>query len=150
MGSRASVARRLPFGPSTFDAAIAVEVFEHLAPGAVDAACAEVRRVLRPGGTFVVVNKNVYSLNARRRWLPSVAVKWIDERRGRWMYPHRGMVRERWFRPGGLRRRLERRFAEVRVVHLLSRVEAGRFPFQQVPAARLFAAWTARTPGGLA
>ena len=30
-------ARRLPFGPSSFDAAIAVEVFEHLAPRAVDA-----------------------------------------------------------------------------------------------------------------
>ncbi len=143
-------ARRLPFGPSSFDAAIAVEVLEHLAPCAIDEVCAEVRRVLRPGGTFVVVDKNVYSLSAQRRWLPSVVVKWIDQRRGRWMYPHRGPVRERWFRPGGLRRRLERWFAEVRVVHLLSVAEAGRFPFQQVPAARLFAAWTARKAGGLA
>jgi 2-polyprenyl-6-hydroxyphenyl methylase/3-demethylubiquinone-9 3-methyltransferase len=139
---------RLPFGPSSFDAAIAVEVFQHLAPGAVDSACAEVRRVLRPGGTFVVVDKNLYSLNAQRRWLPSLAVKWLDQRRGRWMYPHRGPLLERWFRPGGLRRRLERRFTEVRVVRLISGAEAGRFPFQQVPATRLFAMWTARKPGG--
>ncbi len=75
-------ARRLPFRPSSFDAAIAVEVFEHLAPQAVDDVCAEVQRVLRPGGTFVVVDKNLYSLNAQRPWLPSVTVKWIDERRG--------------------------------------------------------------------
>ena len=39
--------------------AIAVEVFEHLAPQALDDVCGEVRRVLRPGGTFVVVDKNV-------------------------------------------------------------------------------------------
>jgi 2-polyprenyl-6-hydroxyphenyl methylase/3-demethylubiquinone-9 3-methyltransferase len=143
-------ARRLPFGPSTFDAAIAVEVFEHLSPAAIDAVCGEVHRILRPGATFIVVDKNVYSFSARRRWLPSVAVKWIDERRGLWMYPHRGPVRERWFRPGGLRRRLERWFADVRVSYLLSGPEAGRFPFQQVPAARLFAAWIARKAGGLA
>src|SRR5439155_18888468 len=87
-------ARRLPFESARFDRVVAVEVFEHLAPRAVDAVCGEVRRVLRPGGTFVLVDKNVYSLSARRPWLPSVAVKWIDERRGRWMYSHREPVRE--------------------------------------------------------
>ncbi len=143
-------ARRLPFRPSSFDGVIAVEIFEHLAPRAVDDVCAEVRRVLRPGGTFVVVNKNLYSLNAQRPWLPSVAVKWIDERRGRWMYPHGGPVRERWFRPAGLRHRLRRWFAEVRIVHVLSRREAGRFPFEQIPAARLLVLWAARVPGAIA
>jgi SAM-dependent methyltransferase len=143
-------ARRLPFRPSSFDAVIAVEIFEHLAPRAVDDVCAEVRRVLRPGGTFVVVDKNLYSLNARRPWLPSVTVKWIDERRGRWMYPHGGPVRERWFRPAGLRRRLTRWFADVRIVHVLSKLEAGRFPFEQIPGARLLVLWSARVPGGIA
>jgi SAM-dependent methyltransferase len=143
-------ARRLPFRPSSFDAVIAVEIFEHLAPRAVDDVCAEVRRVLRPGGTFVVVDKNLYSLNARRPWLPSVTVKWIDERCGRWMYPHGGPVRERWFRPAGLRRRLTRWFADVRIVHVLSGLEAGRFPFEQIPGARLLVLWSARVPGGIA
>ena len=46
--------------------------------------------------------------NARRPWLPNLAVKWIDERRGRWMYPAGGPVRERWFWPGAFRRRLRR------------------------------------------
>jgi 2-polyprenyl-6-hydroxyphenyl methylase/3-demethylubiquinone-9 3-methyltransferase len=143
-----ATARRLPFGSASFDRVMAVEVFEHLAPKALDAVCAEVGRVLRPGGTFAIVDKSVFSWNARRPWLPSVALKWIDERRGLWMYPHRGPVRERWFRPGQLKKRLERWFREVRVVHILSRIEAGRFPFQQVPWARLFVLWSARVPGG--
>ena len=67
-------ARRLPSAVASFDAVIAVEVFEHLAPRAVDDVCAEVRRVLVPGGSFVVVDKNLYSLNAQRPWLPSATV----------------------------------------------------------------------------
>ncbi len=143
-------ARRLPFADASFDAAIAVEVFEHLPAGAIDAACGEVRRVLRPGGSFVLVDKNVYALNARRPWLPAVAVKWLDQRRGRWMYPARGPVRERWFRPLAMTRALSRRFADVRARHLLARDEAGRFPFTAIPLSRLFVLWVGRTPGGAA
>jgi len=145
-----ATARRLPFGAASFDRVMAVEVFEHLAPQSLDVVCGEVLRVLRPGGTFVIVDKNACSWNAQRPWLPNVAVKWIDERRGLWMYSHRGPVRERWFRPRQLKRRLGRWFREVRVVHLLSRSEQGRFPFQQVPCARLFVLWSARVPGGSA
>jgi SAM-dependent methyltransferase len=143
-------ARRLPFRDASFDAAIAVEVFEHLEPRAIDDVCDELRRVLRPGGRFVLVDKNVYAMNARRPWLPALAVKWLDQRRGLWMYPAGGPVRERWFRPAGMRRRLARWFPEVRMRHLLSRDEAGRFPFRSVPATRLFVLWAARSPGGSA
>lgn len=144
-------ARRLPFASGSFDAAIAVEVFEHLEPRAIDDACDELRRVLRPGGSFVLVDKSVYALNDRRPWLPAAAVKWIDEHRGRWMYPAGGPVRERWFRPAAMRRRLGRWFPEVRVRHLLARHEAGRFPFSAFPATRLFVLWAARaSQGGVA
>jgi 2-polyprenyl-6-hydroxyphenyl methylase/3-demethylubiquinone-9 3-methyltransferase len=143
-------ARRLPFGAASFDRVMAVEVFEHLAPRAVDQVCDEVRRVLRPGGTFVIVDKNLCSWNAGRPWLPNAAVKWIDERRGLWMYSRRENVRERWFRPGELSRRLGRWFSDVRLVHLLSPAERGRFPFQYIAGTRLFALWTARAPGGSA
>jgi 2-polyprenyl-6-hydroxyphenyl methylase/3-demethylubiquinone-9 3-methyltransferase len=143
-----ATARRLPFRSATFDRVIAVEVFQHLAPRSVDIVCDEVRRVLRPGGIFIIVDKNVCSLNAQRPWLPSVAQKWIDERRGRWMYAPGEPVRERWFRPSQLKSRLRRRFHEVRVTHILSRFEQGRFPFEQVASARLFLLWSARVPGG--
>jgi SAM-dependent methyltransferase len=141
-------ARRLPFAPASFDGVMAVEVFEHLAPGSVDAVCAETRRVLRPGGTLVIVDKNACSWNAQRPWLPGAAVKWIDERRGLWMYSHREKVRERWFRAGELKRRLGRWFSSVRVNYLLSPAERGRFPFQHVPSTRMFVLWSAQAPGG--
>jgi hypothetical protein len=66
------------------------------------------------------------------------------------MYAHGEPVRERWFAPRGLQRRLRRWFADVQVVHVLSRAEEGRFPFQLVPATRLFALWAARAAGGTA
>jgi SAM-dependent methyltransferase len=141
-------ARRLPFCRASFDAVLAVEVFEHLAPEAIDRVCGEVLRVLEPGGTFVVIDKNAWSWNARRPWLPSVAVKWLDERRGLWMYGQGDPVRERWFRPRELKRRLGRSFPLVRVWHLLSRAEMGRFPFQWLPFTRLMVLWAATAPGG--
>lgn len=44
-------AMTLPFADASFDAAVACLVFEHIAD--LDAAIAEVSRVLRPGGTFL-------------------------------------------------------------------------------------------------
>ncbi len=46
-----AAAATLPFAPRAFDAVVACLVFEHIE--AVDAAIAEVARVLRPGGRFV-------------------------------------------------------------------------------------------------
>jgi 2-polyprenyl-6-hydroxyphenyl methylase/3-demethylubiquinone-9 3-methyltransferase len=140
--------RRLPFRSSSFDAVLAVEVLEHIEPRSLAGVLAEARRVLRPGGRFVIVDKNVCSWNAKRPWLPSVVLKWLDERRGFWMYSPRDRVRERWFLPGGLKRRLRRWFCEVRVDHLRSRAEQGRFPFEHLPGTRLFVMWAARAPGG--
>ena len=141
-------ARRLPFGPASFDGVVAVEVFEHLAPASLDQVCREIRRVLRPGGTLVIIDKNACSWNAKRPWLPSVAVKWIDERRGLWMYSHREKVRESWFKAGELRGRLGRWYSTIRVEYLLSPAEQGRFPFEYLPSSRLFVLWTAQVPGG--
>jgi 2-polyprenyl-6-hydroxyphenyl methylase/3-demethylubiquinone-9 3-methyltransferase len=139
-------ARALPFADATFDAVVAVEAFEHM--GNVGDAVAEARRVLRPGGRLIVVDKNAASLNARRPWLPSLVVKRIDERRGLWMYPADGPVRERWFWTHRLGRMLSGHFADVSIDYLLSPAESGRAVFRLLPTARLMACWTAREPGG--
>jgi 2-polyprenyl-6-hydroxyphenyl methylase/3-demethylubiquinone-9 3-methyltransferase len=141
-------ARRVPLAGEAFDAVIAVEVFEHLPAAAIDQVLGEVRRVLRPGGTLAIVDKNAASWNDRRPWLPNLAVKWIDEHRGRWMYPSAGPVRERWFWPEAFARRLARFFSGVAVTYLLGPGEAGQPLFERRPRARLFALWSARRPGG--
>jgi 2-polyprenyl-6-hydroxyphenyl methylase/3-demethylubiquinone-9 3-methyltransferase len=137
-------ARRLPFAAASFDAVIAIEVFEHIA--AVDEVLLEVRRVLRPGGIVAIVDKNAGSWNAFRPWLPNLAAKWIDEQRERWMYPKRSLVRERWFWPWTFRKRLRRFFDNVQTRYLLSPAEADCPLFRHVPALRLFALWSARVP----
>jgi 2-polyprenyl-6-hydroxyphenyl methylase/3-demethylubiquinone-9 3-methyltransferase len=139
-------ARRLPFPDRAFDAVVAVEVFEHL--GAIGTALDEARRVLRPGGRLVLIDKNAGSLNARRPWLPNLAVKWLDERRGLWMYPGRGPVRERWFWPAALRRAIAARFGSAGVEFLLGPEESRRRVFRAFPAARVLTLWTAVAPGG--
>ena len=141
-------ARRLPFASASIDGVVAVEVFEHLPVRAIGEVLREVRRVLRPGGIVAIVDKNAGSWNAQRRWLPNVLVKWIDEERGRWMYPSGGPVRERWFWPHAFAARLRRAFAEVRVEYLLSPSEADCWLFRLVPSARVMTLWSARVPGG--
>jgi 2-polyprenyl-6-hydroxyphenyl methylase/3-demethylubiquinone-9 3-methyltransferase len=103
--------------------------------------------VLRPGGLLAVVDKNAGSWNARRPWLPNLAVKWLDERRGLWMYPAGGPVREHWFWPRAFRRRIEQFFTDARVEHILSAEERASALFRHVPPARLMTLWTARVPG---
>ena len=141
-------ARRLPFARASFDAVLAVEVFEHLAVEAVEHVCREVQRVLVPGGTFVVIDKNACSCDSRRPWLPSVVVKWIDELRGLWMYRPGDSVRERWFRPRELKRRL---LALVSGSARLAPAVCGRSrpaAIRMGSLARLFVLWAAKAPGG--
>ncbi|HEY2155516.1 MAG TPA: class I SAM-dependent methyltransferase [Isosphaeraceae bacterium] len=138
-------ARRLPFASGTFDAVVAVETFQHIRD--VADTIAEARRVLRPGGRLLVVDRNAGALDTRRPWLAGLLVKWIDERRGLWMYPAGGPVQERWFWPRGLARLLAVAFEEVAVELLLSPDEAKRRVFRSVPSTRKMALWTARVPG---
>lgn len=53
-------ALRLPFGDATFDAAVAVQVYEYV--GEVAAALAELYRVLQPGGRAVVIDTDWRSI----------------------------------------------------------------------------------------
>jgi SAM-dependent methyltransferase len=140
--------RRLPFASRSFDAVVAIEVLEHLPAGSVRDVLAEMARVLRPGGLATVIDKNAGALDAARPWLPSLVVKWVDERRGRWMYPAAAPFREQWFWPSRLKSKLEHDFNSVEVAFLLRPEEAASAVFQRWAGARLFTLWTARKPGG--
>lgn len=142
-----AAADRLPFRDAAFDAVIAVEVIEHLA--SLDAMLGEVHRVLRPGGMVVLIDKNRLALDAAVPVVPALARKWLDERRGRWMYPPDAPARERWFGTRRLARQLALRFETVHTEHLLRPEEASRAVFRHVPGARLFTLWSARRRGEL-
>jgi SAM-dependent methyltransferase len=57
-GVRATLAqgdvRKMPFPDTRFDCVVAFSIFEHVKGEALDAGLAEVARVLRPGGTFLI------------------------------------------------------------------------------------------------
>ena len=63
----ADVDEPLPFDDRSFDVAVAGELLEHVR--FPDRLVAEVRRVLRPGGTLVGSVPNVYRLKSRLRFL---------------------------------------------------------------------------------
>ena len=134
-------ARRLPFRAEAFDAVIAVEVFEHLLD--LSEAIREARRVLRPGGSILIVDKNLGSIDTQRLGVPKLLLKWVDEFRGRWMYPLGGPVRERWFWPAALRKELARSFDQVAVDYLLHPDEASKWVFRSLPFLRWMTLWTA-------
>jgi SAM-dependent methyltransferase len=96
-------AAQLPFADGSFDAALCVEVLEHLFAPAD--AVAEIRRVLRPGGTLVASTPNAayWRLRAdllRGVWNPHGDERAIDEP---WRDPH-----IRFFTPASLERMLRR------------------------------------------
>jgi SAM-dependent methyltransferase len=54
-------ARRIPYDDAQFDFVTAVCVYHHVPPAERAALTAEVRRVLRPGGVFAIIEHNPYN-----------------------------------------------------------------------------------------
>ena len=87
----------LPHESGTFDVVFAGEVIEHIVD--TDAFLAEVARVLKPGGAFVLTTPNLASFENRVRLLLGIYPIWVDHRLG-------GMGHVRAYTPGVLRRQL--------------------------------------------
>jgi SAM-dependent methyltransferase len=135
----------LPFASATFDAVYCIEVLEHLPDTKL--ALSEMIRVLKPGGTLLVIDKSLQGLDPGTG-LPNIIVKRWAERNGKWMYPPDFPFRERWFWPWRLARQLRNYGCLVRVRFIPEgRGKASRL-YRILPFLSLDVAWIAQKRSG--
>ena len=103
----------LPFADNSFDTVLLIETIQH--SPAAEIAMENAIRCVRQGGSIIVIERNPFALSSDWPILPAVFVKWLDQYRGRWMYPHRCGVRERWIMPWQLKHQLKGTFAKTDV-----------------------------------
>ncbi|MBI1323932.1 methyltransferase domain-containing protein [bacterium] len=127
---------RLPWADASFEVVCLLETLQHLPDPA--AALREAARVLTPGGAIVIVDRNPLALDPVRPWLPSLMVKWVDERRGLWMYPPDAPVRESWHTPAYWKKVAGDLFGGWRVAYLESSEEPATRIRRSVPLCRPF------------
>ena len=98
-------ATNLPFRNNTFDSLICVEVLEHIPD--TEGAIREMMRVLKKGGRFVIIDKNILSLHFKY-FIPTFLWKRFLEFINRWMYPRGFPFREKYFVPWRLKQLLKK------------------------------------------
>jgi SAM-dependent methyltransferase len=109
-------ARSLPLADNSADAATLLDVVEHLTPAELDAALAEARRILKPGGRLHIhtfPNRSVYDVTykVQRLLVPSRVRRWPADPRSD--YERRMHVNEQTIT--SLRRTLNVHFDHARV-----------------------------------
>lgn len=141
-----STATKLPFADASCDAALCLEVIEHIPQ--IDLAFSEVSRVLKPGGRVILIDKNLIGIGYNRIY-PNWMYKSVMERLDRWSYPRDFPFKERWYAPWTVRRRLRPYFARVEIRYLDGRVQGARRRllrplFAALPFLRPDVAWCCR------
>lgn len=142
-----SSATDLAFKARAFDAVFAVEVIEHIAE--LKKCIQEVARVLKPEGVFVIIDRNIVSINNRRWFIPNVIIKKHHELKNDWMYPRGFPYTERWFLKAKIAKVLKSYFSKVCSQYILSDAELKSqtaFLFKCIPLSRHFILWKASGP----
>lgn len=134
---------RLPFRSGSFDAVFCVEAIEHLPD--TGAALDELARVIKPGGTLLIVDKSLLGLHPRCGVPNAIWKPWM-ERRGRWMYPAGFPFREKWFWPWSLAEEMRLRFQDVSVHFPTSGYGRISRLYRALPFLAFEAVWIGRRP----
>ncbi|MDD4013841.1 MAG: methyltransferase domain-containing protein [Candidatus Omnitrophica bacterium] len=137
----------LPFEEGTFDYVFSVEVIEHIPD--MEKMFREAGRVLKKDGIFVVIDKNILSLNNRRPFVPNVFIKKYHEIKNDWMYPRGFAYYEKWFFRKKVSAMLSKYFGKVEARYMLSDAETvsgTSLLFKRMPLFRHFILWKATEP----
>ncbi|MFM7593603.1 MAG: methyltransferase domain-containing protein, partial [Isosphaeraceae bacterium] len=89
----------------SFDVVSLIETIQH--SPVPDVAVQNAIRCVRPGGSIIVIERNPWALSSDWPVVPAIFLKWLDQYRGRWMYPNHCGVREQWIKPHGLAKQLK-------------------------------------------
>lgn len=127
-----SIAERLPFPDTAFDAVVSADVLEHVE--SVEQVIAEVARVLRPDGRFVYDTVN-------RTWKSRLLLVWLPERVFR-IAPRHTHDYRRFIKPGELH--------EIMSAHGLTNCETRGLPLKRNPVAAGISYARTRRLGGFA
>ena len=133
--------RQLPFADATFDGVLCNGVLCHLADR--KSALSEMARILKPGGTLLVIDHNLTGLHPRY-FLPASWVKWYQERKGLWMYPPGFEFRENYFRADQLSYELGAWFSHVDETFVTEGHGRASALYNLFPSLSCEAAWVAR------
>lgn len=140
-------ATELSFKEKTFDAVYAVEVIEHIAD--LEKCIKEAARVLKQSGKFIIIDRNILSINNRRLFVPNIIVKKYHELKNDWMYPRGFPYTEKWFFRKMIEKKLKRYFHKVNSKYIISDSEENSptaLIFKSIPVSRHFILWEASLP----
>lgn len=142
-----SSATALSFKPHSFDEAFAVEVIEHITD--LEKCVKETAILLNDNGSFVIIDRNILSLNNRRLFVPNFIIKKYHELKNDWMYPRGFPYTERWFLRSKISDLLRKYFSKVSAEYIISDSEKKSktaFIFKNIPVSRHFILWKASQP----
>jgi len=126
---------KLPFKDNSFDYIFSVDVLQHVPD--LEKAIKEFFRVLRKGGTLIIVNKNKFGFH-KKYFIP---YRWIQKYKEIKEYRYSGF-KERWFNPNRFKKELTRTFRKVQLVYLIEPKKA--IIFKISPKLNFFVAWVAK------
>ena len=135
-------AYNIPFGDNTFDIIYLMEVIEHIPD--LEAMFAEAVRVLKENGKLIIVDRNLFSLNNKKAFVPNLLIKRYHELRNEWMYPRDFPYREKWFIACKIHAIFKRYFTRSGYEYILSDGEVQRWwhvMFKLIPPLRYFTLW---------
>jgi len=107
----------MPFNDNEFDVVLCIEVLEHIVD--IQKAIAEMARILKPGGSLCIIDKNIVSLHPSLG-VPTLLWKFFLERTNKWFYPKNFPFREKYFTRQEIENIMKKHFSKTEATYISS------------------------------